>query len=57
MSNQPEALHIVPINDLREHVASKDCWCKPTEDDQIEDVWIHHAMDEREEYEEGRKLT
>ena len=52
-----EALHVVPINDLREHVASKDCWCKPTEDDQVDDVWIHHAMDGREEYEKGRKLT
>ena len=51
-----KALHVVPLNDLREHIASQDCWCKPTEDD-VDDVWIHHAMDKREEYEEGRKLT
>ena len=57
MSTNTEALHVVPINDLREHVASKDCWCKPTEDDKFDDIWIHHAMDRREEYEEGRKLT
>lgn len=52
-----EALHIVPINDLREHIASKDCWCGPTEDAQVDDVWVHHSMDKREEYEEGRKPT
>jgi nicotinamide mononucleotide adenylyltransferase len=52
-----EALHIVPINDLREHIASTDCWCKPTEDVKFDDIWIHHSMDKREEYEEGRKPT
>ena len=52
-----EALHIVPINDLREHIASTDCWCKPTEDVKFDDIWMHHAMDKREEYEEGRKPT
>jgi hypothetical protein len=44
--------HVVPVNDLREHIANTDCWCKPYEDD---GVWVHHSMDRREEYEEGRK--
>ena len=49
-------IHVVPINDLREHEASVDCWCKPTEDDEgWPDIWVHHSMDEREEYENGRK--
>jgi len=50
-------MHVVPLNDLREHVASKDCWCKPTEDEGWPDIWVHHAMDQREQYEEGRKPT
>jgi len=51
-----EAVHVVPLNDLREHTAP-DCWCKPTEDKGWPDVWVHHSMDRREEYEEGRKPT
>ncbi len=57
MTTLREVLHVVPLNDLREHVSSKDCWCKPTEDDQVDDVWVHHSMDKREEYEERRKPT
>jgi hypothetical protein len=37
-----------------EHITSADCWCKPTE---LEDgIFVHHSMDRREEYEEGREL-
>ena len=43
-------IHIVPVNDLREHATSPQCWCKPTLDD---GVFIHHAMDRRELYETG----
>jgi hypothetical protein len=50
-------IHVIPMNDLREHAASTDCWCKPTEDDELPDVWVHNSMDEREEYEEGRKMS
>lgn len=47
--------HIYPINDLREHVTSgKPCWCNPTVDD---GVTIHNAMDGREQWETGRKLS
>ena len=46
-------LHITPIGDLKDHIASADCWCKPELDD---GVFVHHSMDRREEYEEGRKL-
>ena len=50
-------IHVVPLNDLREHEASRDCWCNPTEDEGWPGVWVHHSMDRREEYEEGRKPT
>ncbi|MDB5848251.1 MAG: hypothetical protein JWP29_2003 [Rhodoferax sp.] len=47
-----EPYHVYPLNDLREHEISSTCWCKPTEDD---GVMVHHSMDRREEYENGRK--
>ena len=46
--------HVYPTNDLREHEMTPDCWCKP-EIDEYGNV-IHNSMDERETYEEGRKL-
>ena len=52
-----ECLHVVPVNDLREHSCDKDkpCWCKPIED---EGVIVHNSMDQRELYETGqRKLS
>lgn len=44
--------HVVPINDLREHILSKDCWCNPFDD---EGVFVHHSMDQREKYETGER--
>ena len=46
------SIHVIPIGDLREHEESVDCWCRPTLDDQ-EDIFVHHSLDRREEYEEG----
>lgn len=48
----PERYHIIPINDLREHEATPECWCCPTEDEE-DGLVVHHAMDNREEYETG----
>jgi len=50
-----EAVHVIPLDDLREHTASVGCWCKPTEDDEWPDVWVHHSMDRREDYENGKE--
>lgn len=54
MLNPPD-VHVVPTRDLREHEAARECWCHPVEDDDEPNVWIHHAMDQREQYEQGRK--
>ena len=44
---------VSPLNDLREHDPDNAaCWCGPTYDD---GVLVHHSMDRREEYEEGRR--
>lgn len=48
-------IHTMPLNDLREHVDSPDCWCRPTEDSEAVGLFIHHSLDRREEYEQGRK--
>ena len=47
LTEQTDTPHVVPIDDLRGHEPTE-CWCGPTFD---EDVWVHHAMDKREEYE------
>lgn len=41
--------HVIPLNDLRPHTTER-CWCRPTDD---EGLWVHHAMDRREEIERG----
>lgn len=46
-------LHVLPVDDLREHVADLNCWCHPTPDADDEDVVVHHSADRREEYERG----
>lgn len=41
-------LHVVPINDLREHEPS-DCWCHPrVEQENGVDIAVHNSMDRRE---------
>ena len=48
--------HAIPKNDLFPHVLShKDCWCKPTRDEDNETIIVHHSADGREEYEDGRR--
>jgi hypothetical protein len=50
-----DELHVIPIDDLRDHETSEACWCKPTPDDEEPSVFIHHAMDGREAYEAGER--
>lgn len=46
-------MHLVPCNDLRLHQLDPTCWCKPVEDTETPDYWIHAAADQRELFEEG----
>jgi hypothetical protein len=48
-----DVIHVYPVGDLREHAMSLTCWCNPTYDPN-NDVLLHHSMDLREQYEEGR---
>lgn len=45
---------VFPLDDLRPHLHDSPCWCDPTDDD---GVLVHHSMDRREEFEEGRKAS
>ena len=46
-----DGVHIIPLDDLREH-AGADCWCRP---EVLDDGTIikHNSMDRREYYERG----
>lgn len=46
-AGHPDDLHVVPLDDLREHEASPDCWCKPVALD-YDRIWVHPSMDRRE---------
>jgi hypothetical protein len=46
--------HLFPLEDLQEHTPFVDCWCIPAADDDDPDIWVHNALDRREEYERGR---
>lgn len=53
-------LHLVPLQDLRDHELVSTCWCKPRLDDPetaAAPFYVHNSMDRREEYEEGRKAS
>ena len=49
--------HVWPLNDLRKHDLTKDCWCDPRKDYEEFDLYIHRSMDKRESYEQGRKMS
>lgn len=49
--------HVTPNNDLREHENAAECWCHPTPDPEQPSLFVHHSMDLREQYEEGRQTS
>ena len=51
-------VQVIPVNDLREHEDSYDCWCEPAVHDEGEDgagepirVIVHQSLDGRERHE------
>jgi len=47
-------IHVMPVDDLWEHVDSDDCWCEPRlEGESRPFVVVHHSADRREFF-EGR---
>jgi len=45
-------LHVIPLDDLRTHHETPNCWCTPSLDDH---VYVHSSLDRRELYERGEK--
>lgn len=43
--------HVVPVDDLYEHILTVDCWCRPTN---IYGVVVHNSKDCREMFEHDR---
>ena len=39
------SVHVIPLNDWREHEENEACWCQPRFD---EGVFVHNAADHRE---------
>ena len=46
--------HVVPLNDLREHVEDATCWCNPRADEELNLV-THNSADNREAFETGER--
>lgn len=47
--------HVYPLDDLRDHETEDhtSCWCHPTVDE--DGIVVHHSMDGREAYDDGRR--
>lgn len=56
MSNLDANIHVAPLDDLKPHVLSVDCWCRPQIDDEEDSILNHRSMDGREAFESGERL-
>lgn len=47
-------IHVIPVNDLKEHIDSSTCECKPKiiSEDDCEMICVHNSYDGREHKEE-----
>lgn len=48
------SIHVVPLNDLREHAEEATCWCNPQVDEELNLV-THNSADNREAFETGER--
>ena len=55
----PEAVHVIPLNDLHPHDEDQRCRCQPKLETERDDdftvlvyIWVHNAWDGRENYED-----
>jgi len=49
-----QRFHLIPLEDLREHEATMQCWCVPEEDND-DPIVIHNSADGRELFERGER--
>lgn len=43
-----ELIHVYPVGDIKEHLMSCNCWCKPSAHESEPDVIVHNSADSRE---------
>jgi hypothetical protein len=53
VTQHDDAVHVVPLNDLRDHELSHACWCCPDDAEGDGTLWVHNSLDQREKYETG----
>lgn len=41
-------VHVIPLNDLKEHELMANCWCSPIRDEEDAYVVVHNALDGRD---------
>ena len=46
--------HVVPVDDIRDHITDVTCWCQPSEDRDHRHLWVHQSADGRERREHLR---
>jgi hypothetical protein len=51
VKEEPGTYHVVPVDDIKEHEPSLECWCRPYRDPWNPFGIIHNALDRRELYE------
>lgn len=56
IASTDQETHVLPVDDLRPHDFTSQCWCRPVEVDDEPDVWAHNSLDGREDYESGERL-
>jgi hypothetical protein len=55
LNRDGHATHIIPVDDLKEHSESADCWCQPKVDEEI-NLIVHNSADNREAFEEKQRM-
>lgn len=50
-----DQVHVLPMDDLKEHQESENCWCNPRRDEEELKLIIHNSVDQREKYETGER--
>lgn len=57
---QPDAIHVVPVDDLIEHVTDYECPCGPRQECDRTlwmPLWVHNALDHREDTEVAKEMS
>lgn len=57
VASTDDGIHVTPMDDYRPHDYTSKCWCRPVEDVEEPDMWMHNSLDGREAFETGERLV